>query len=93
MFASIAIGYDKKIHDHFSDGHPCWLVFIFTLVRNILYVNFQHSFECNLARNLSWVPLPKMLQIGDAKDKLGVLKFSGQVLVRQEISVKAFFGF
>ncbi|KAL3612874.1 hypothetical protein D5086_003894 [Populus alba] len=30
------------------------------------------------------------LQIGDAKDKLGVLKFSGQVLVRQEISVKKY---
>jgi hypothetical protein len=31
-----------------------------------------------------------MLQIGDAKHKLGVLKFSGQVLVRQEISVKKY---
>ncbi|KAJ6950837.1 hypothetical protein NC651_004503 [Populus alba x Populus x berolinensis] len=30
------------------------------------------------------------LQIGDPKDKLGVLKFSGQVLVRQEISVKKY---
>jgi hypothetical protein len=29
-----------------------------------------------------------MLQIGDAKHKLGVLKFSGQVLVRQEKSMK-----
>jgi hypothetical protein len=60
LFASIAIGYDKKNHDHFSDWHLCWLMFIFTLARNILYVNSQHSFECNLARNLPWVPLPKM---------------------------------